>query len=65
MSNNDLESLINEAQSMRSIKLDNGYMIIKPPYKNIINNNIKDYNSKINPLSKKELYNYLKNLNLI
>lgn len=60
-----LESLINETQSMRSIKQENGYMIIKPPYKNIMTDNIRDYNSKINPLNKEELYNYLKNLNLI
>ena len=41
-------------------------MYIKPVYKNLmINNEIKDYNSTINPLSKLELKNYLNNLNLL
>ena len=61
-----LESLINETQSNRLIFGENGYMFIKPAYKNIeTNNEIKDYNSKINPLSKEELYKYLVNLNLL
>ena len=42
------------------------YMYIKPSYKNfIINNNITDYNSTINPLSKEKLKNYLLKLKLI
>lgn len=61
-----LESLINETQSMRLENGEDGYMYIKPPYKNIMSNNeIKDYNSKINPLTKDELKNYLLELNLI
>lgn len=61
-----LESLISETQSMRLVKLDNGYMHIKPPYKNILNmDNLQNYNSKINPLTKEELFAYLNNLNLI
>ena len=61
-----LESLINETQSMR-LKFGQGeYMYIKPSYKNfIINNNITDYNSTINPLSKEKLKNYLLKLKLI
>jgi len=61
-----LESLISETQSMRLINGDDGYMYIKPPYKNVlIENDIKNYNSKINPLTKDELYNYLKQYNLL
>ena len=61
-----LESLINETQSMRLIFGKDGYMYIKPNYNNIlIENEIKDYNSTTNPLTKLELNNYLKKLNLI
>ena len=61
-----LESLINETQSDRLLFGENGYMYIKPSYKEIkTNNEIKDYNSKLNPLSKTELYEYLNNLNLL
>lgn len=61
-----LESLINETQSMRLEFGENGYMYIKPPYKDImVSHDIKDYNSKINPLSKKELRDYLTSLQLI
>lgn len=61
-----LESLINETQSNRLIHGDDDYMYIKPPYKNIeTNNELKDYNSKINPLSKEELYDYFYKLNLL
>ena len=61
-----LESLINETQSMRLELGQNGYMYIKPPYKNImVNNEVKDYNSTINPLLKTELKKYLIKLNLI
>lgn len=61
-----LESLISETQSMRLIKSENGYMHIKPAYKNILTlDNIQNYNSKINPLTKEELFTYLNNLNLI
>ena len=41
-------------------------MYIKPPFKNVMNmNEIRDYNSTINPLSKEELKDYLVQLNLI
>lgn len=62
-----LESLINETQSLRLIKNEEtGYMFIKPPYKNIVSNcEVQDYNSKINPLTKFELKQYLNKLNLI
>ena len=61
-----LESLINETQSMRLINGPDGYMYIKPPYKNFITKeNVRDYNSTINPLSKEELKTYLKELKLI
>lgn len=62
-----LESLINETQSMRLIKDDETeYLFIKPSYKDVISNcEIQDYNSKINPLSKQDLYYYLLSLNLL
>ena len=62
-----LESLINETQSMRLVFGEDGYMYIKPPYKNVMitNNEIKDYNSKLNPLSKEELQSYLSSLGLL
>ena len=61
-----LESLINETQSLRLKFGHDGYMYIKPCYKNIMTNNeIKDYNSKLNPLSKGEIKEYLKSLDLI
>jgi UDP-glucose 4-epimerase len=61
-----LESLISETQAMRLIKKDNGYMHIKPPYKNIlIMDDIHNYNSKINPLNKEELLEYLSKLKLL
>jgi UDP-N-acetylglucosamine 4,6-dehydratase/5-epimerase len=61
-----LESLINETQSMRLETGEDGYTYIKPSYKNtLISSEIKDYNSKINPLSKDELKEYLKKLDLL
>ncbi len=67
-----LESLINETQSMRLEFGKDGYMYIKPPYKNITsnsssdnNNIVRDYNSTLNPLSKEELKLYLQELELI
>lgn len=62
-----LESLINETQSLRLVRDEvTGYMFIKPPYKQVISNcEVQDYNSKINPLTKIELKQYLHELNLI
>ncbi len=61
-----LESLINETQSMRLCFGEDGYMYIKPAYKNMMTHtDIKDYNSKLNPLNKAELKDYLQNLSLI
>ena len=62
-----LESLINDTQSLRLMREeDTGYMFIKPPYKHTISNcEVQDYNSKINPLTKFELRQYLYSLNLI
>ena len=61
-----LESLINETQSMRLIRGKDGYMFIKPPYKNImVDNDVKDYNSTLNPLNKADLKQYLLELNLL
>jgi FlaA1/EpsC-like NDP-sugar epimerase len=60
-----LESLINETQSSRLV-IKGDYSHIKSciQYPNIINQDIKDYNSKINPLSKEELRMYLNSLQL-
>lgn len=61
-----LESLINDTQSMRLQFGPDGYMYIKPPFSNFTSiNNVRDYNSTINPLNKDELKAYLKSLNLI
>lgn len=61
-----LESLISETQAMRLVNGPSGYMYIKPPYKNINNtDSIQNYNSKINPLNKSMLLEYLQYLNLI
>lgn len=61
-----LESLINETQSMRLQFGPDGYMYIKPPFKNFVSENeVRDYNSTINPLNKEELRTYLKELDLI
>ena len=61
-----LESLINETQSMRLEFGKDDYMYIKPPFTNFMTReNIRDYNSTINPLSKEELKKYLESLKLI
>ena len=61
-----LESLINETQSMRIANGPDGYMYIRAPYTNYSNGEEAcDYNSKINPLSKTELANYLSSLGLL
>lgn len=61
-----LESLINNTQSGR-IVVHGDYTHIKSVIKhpNIINADAKDYNSKINPLTKEQLSDYLNKLNLI
>jgi len=60
-----LESLISETQSMRVVSGSDDYLYIKPPYKNINNSIMKNYNSRINPLSEKELKNFLDRHNLL
>jgi FlaA1/EpsC-like NDP-sugar epimerase len=62
-----LESLINETQSCRIMAGENGYTYICPNYKSCDlskERTIQDYNSTINPLSKQDLYDLLKSLNL-
>ena len=62
-----LESLINESQSGR-IEKHGKYIHIKSvfDYKKTINaDNLKDYNSTINPLTKQELKDYLLKLELL
>ena len=62
------ESLINDTQSNRIIQNDD-YTHIKSciDYPNLISleNSQKEYNSKVNLLSKEELYTYLHSLNLL
>jgi FlaA1/EpsC-like NDP-sugar epimerase len=61
-----LESLISETQAMRLINGPDGYMYIKPPYKNIlIVDNIHNYNSNTNPLDKTKLVGFLNKLELL
>jgi UDP-glucose 4-epimerase len=61
-----LESLISETQSLRLIRMDSGYMHIKPAYKILLTTeDIQNYNSKLNPLSKEELREFMDNLQLI
>jgi UDP-N-acetylglucosamine 4,6-dehydratase len=61
-----LESLISETQSMRLVNGPNGYKYIKAPYKNLlVIDDIKNYNSKLNPLTKSDLLVYLTKLQLL
>lgn len=62
-----LESLINHSQSGRIVKIGK-YIHIKSVFdfkEKIDGNNLKDYNSTINPLTKQELKNYLIKLGLL
>ena len=60
-----LESLINDTQSKRLVFGEDGYMYIRPPFLNFQNDfEERDYNSKINPLGKEELKEYLISLDL-
>jgi UDP-N-acetylglucosamine 4,6-dehydratase len=58
------ESLINDMQFSRTIEKDI-YYIIKPSYSSNISNNIFDYNSSLNPISKEELYKYLYDIEML
>lgn len=61
-----LESLISETQAMRLVKTEAGYMHIKAPYMNLlVTDDIKNYNSKLNPLTKVELREFMTKLSLI
>jgi FlaA1/EpsC-like NDP-sugar epimerase len=61
-----LESLISETQASRLYKSPSGYMHIKPPYVNVdVKEPVHNYNSKINPMTKEELFNYLSELKLL
>lgn len=62
-----LESLINKSQSAR-IKINGDYTHIKSIFdfnENIIETQLNDYNSKINPLKKEDLKDYLIKYNLL
>jgi len=61
-----LESLISETQASRLVKTESGYMHIKPVYKNLlVTEDVYNYNSKLNPLSKEELKEFMNGLYLI
>jgi UDP-glucose 4-epimerase len=61
-----LESLISETQSMRLVDGPDGYKYIKPPYKNLlITDNVRNYNSHLNPLNKEDLYRYMCDMGLL
>ena len=61
-----LESLISETQAMRLVKTTTGYMHIKPAYKNLlVTEDVQNYNSKLNPLTKDELKEFINSLKLI
>jgi len=62
-----LESLINKSQSGR-INVNGEYTHIKSIYnftEEICEDKLNDYNSKLNPLTKTELFSYLNELNLL
>jgi len=60
-----LESLISETQATRLVHGPHGYKYIKPPYKNLLMEDVKNYNSKLNPLTKEALGEYLGRLGLL
>jgi len=61
-----LESLISETQSRRLIKGEDGYRYIKPCYCDIlVEDDVMNYNSRMNPLDKASLYDYLNRLSLL
>ena len=61
-----LESLISDTQAMRLVKTEKGYMHIKAPYKNLlVMEDVYNYNSKLNPLSKEEIFTFLDELYLL
>jgi len=61
-----LESLISETQSMRLLNGPNGYKYIRAPYRNLlVLEDVKNYNSKLNPLTKEGLYTYMNQLCLL
>jgi len=61
-----LESLVSETQAMRLVKTETGYMHIKPAHKGTIGREeVRNYNSKTNPLTRAELEEYLIGLRLI
>jgi len=61
-----LEALISETQSMR-LKVDkDGYYHIKPPFSGYYTDeNVRNYNSKLNPLTRDQLEVYLNTLGLL
>ena len=62
-----LESLINETQSVRLKENGDYYHIVSihDYTEDIKIENMKDYNSKLNPLTKEELKAYLTHYNLL
>ena len=62
-----LESLINETQSVRLKESGDYYHIVSihDYTENIEIENMKDYNSRLNPLTRNDLYNYLTKYDLL
>lgn len=61
-----LESLISETQSRRLVKGEDGYKYIKPCYCDIlVEDDLMNYNSRMNPLDKVSLHAYLNRLSLL
>jgi hypothetical protein len=51
---------------MRLVDGPDGYKYIKPPYKNLlITDNVRNYNSHLNPLNKEDLRTYMEGMGLI
>lgn len=59
------ESLINDTQSMKTMVNEDYYHILPSYVKNIITENLFEYNSKQNILTKEQLKNYLIEVNLL
>lgn len=61
-----LESLISETQAMRLVDGPDGYKYIRPPYQNLlVMENVHNYNSRLNPLTREELRAYMDSLGLL
>lgn len=58
------ESLISDSEAIRTVSADNHY-IIKPSYDKPVGSDVFDYSSNQDLMGKKDLYNYLNELDLL